>query len=83
MKIALAINVAMLAAAAIGGVLTGSLALLAEAGHVLSDVGAIVLALLALLGWSLARLGRQSVPDSAPRRPRPAARPVVVEGSPS
>jgi cobalt-zinc-cadmium efflux system protein len=47
MKIALAINVAMLAAAAIGGVLTGSLALLAEAGHVLSDVGAIVLALLA------------------------------------
>ena len=47
MTIALAINVAMLAAAAIGGVLTGSLALLAEAGHVLSDVGAIVLALLA------------------------------------
>ena len=37
----------MLAAAAIGGVLTGSLALLAEAGHVLSDVGAIGLALLA------------------------------------
>ena len=47
MKIALAINVAMLVAAAVGGVLTGSLALLAEAGHVLSDVGAIVLALLA------------------------------------
>jgi cobalt-zinc-cadmium efflux system protein len=47
MRIALAINVAMLAAAAVGGVLTGSLALLAEAGHVLSDVGAIVLALLA------------------------------------
>ena len=47
MKIALAINLAMLAAAAVGGVLTGSLALLAEAGHVLSDVGAIVLALLA------------------------------------
>ena len=37
----------MLAAAAVGGVLTGSLALLADAGHVLSDVGAIVLALLA------------------------------------
>lgn len=47
MVIALAINAAMLAAAAIGGVLTGSLALLADAGHVLSDVGAIVLALLA------------------------------------
>ena len=35
MKIALAINVAMLAAAAIGGVLAGSLALLAEAGRAL------------------------------------------------
>jgi cobalt-zinc-cadmium efflux system protein len=47
MMIALAINLAMLAAAAVGGVLTGSLALLADAGHVLSDVGAILLALLA------------------------------------
>jgi cobalt-zinc-cadmium efflux system protein len=47
MAIALAINVAMLSAAAVGGLLTGSLALLADAGHVLSDVGAIVLALLA------------------------------------
>ncbi len=47
MAIALAINAAMLVAAAVGGVLTGSLALLADAGHVLSDVGAIVLALLA------------------------------------
>jgi cobalt-zinc-cadmium efflux system protein len=47
MKIALAINLAMLAAAAVGGVLTGSLALLADAGHVLSDVGAILLALFA------------------------------------
>jgi cobalt-zinc-cadmium efflux system protein len=49
MLIALAINVAMLAAAAIGGVVTGSLALLADAGHVLSDIGAIGLALLAAL----------------------------------
>jgi cobalt-zinc-cadmium efflux system protein len=47
MTIALAINLAMLVAEAFGGVLTGSLALLADAGHVLSDVGAIVLALLA------------------------------------
>ncbi len=49
MLIALAINVAMLAAAAIGGLVTGSLALLADAGHVLSDIGAIGLALLAAL----------------------------------
>jgi cobalt-zinc-cadmium efflux system protein len=45
--IALAINVAMLVAEAIGGLITGSLALLADAGHVLSDVGAIGLGLLA------------------------------------
>lgn len=47
MWIALAINGAMLVAEAIGGVLTGSLAVLADAGHVLSDVGSIVLALFA------------------------------------
>ena len=42
MRVALAINVALLAAEAIGGVLTGSLAVLADAGHLLSDVGSIV-----------------------------------------
>jgi cobalt-zinc-cadmium efflux system protein len=47
MVAALAINVGLLGAEAIGGLLTGSLALLADAGHLLSDVGAIGLALLA------------------------------------
>ena len=47
MWIALAINVAMLVAEAVGGVLTGSLAVLADAGHLLSDVGSIGLALFA------------------------------------
>jgi cobalt-zinc-cadmium efflux system protein len=47
MWVALAINVAMLVAAIVGGVLTGSLALLAEGGHVLSDVGAIAIGLAA------------------------------------
>lgn len=47
MWVALAINGAMLVAEAVGGVLTGSLAVLADAGHVLSDVGAIGLALFA------------------------------------
>jgi cobalt-zinc-cadmium efflux system protein len=47
MWIALAINAAMLVAAVVGGMLTGSLALLADAGHVLSDVGAIGLGLFA------------------------------------
>jgi cobalt-zinc-cadmium efflux system protein len=47
MWIALAINVALLAIEAVGGVLTGSLAVLADAGHLLSDAGSIVLALLA------------------------------------
>jgi len=53
MHAALAINLAMLAAAIAGGLLFDSLALLADAGHVLTDVGAIVLALLA--GWMAAR----------------------------
>jgi cobalt-zinc-cadmium efflux system protein len=44
---ALAINAAMLAVEAVGGILTGSLAVLADAGHLLSDVGAIALALTA------------------------------------
>lgn len=47
MWIALGINAAMLVAEAAGGVLTGSLAVLADAGHLLSDVGAIGLALFA------------------------------------
>ena len=47
MWIALAINVGMLVAEAVGGFITGSLALLADAGHLLSDVGAIALALTA------------------------------------
>ncbi len=47
MSIALAINAAMLAVEAVGGILTGSLAVLADAGHLLSDVGSIALALAA------------------------------------
>jgi cobalt-zinc-cadmium efflux system protein len=45
--IALAINAGLLVATVLGGVLTGSLALLADAGHLVSDVGAIALGLLA------------------------------------
>ena len=47
MRIALAINLAMLVVGIAGGIITGSLAVLADAGHVLSDVGAIALALVA------------------------------------
>jgi cobalt-zinc-cadmium efflux system protein len=47
MWVALAINVAMVAVEAVGGLLTGSLAVLADAGHLLSDAGAVGLALLA------------------------------------
>jgi cobalt-zinc-cadmium efflux system protein len=47
MATALAINVAILAATVAGGAITGSLALLADAGHVLSDVGAIAIGLAA------------------------------------
>ena len=41
------INVVLLLAEAVGGIVTGSLAVLADAGHLLSDVGSIVLALIA------------------------------------
>jgi cobalt-zinc-cadmium efflux system protein len=47
MRLALGINLGLLAATVVGGVLTDSLALLADAGHLLSDVGAIGIGLLA------------------------------------
>jgi cobalt-zinc-cadmium efflux system protein len=47
MGTALAINVLLLAAGVVGAVVFGSVALLADAGHVLSDVGAIGLGILA------------------------------------
>ncbi len=58
--IALAINGAMLVAGVLGGILTGSLALLADAGHVLSDVGSIVLALIAARLALLPAAGRRT-----------------------
>jgi cobalt-zinc-cadmium efflux system protein len=48
MLVAAAINAALIATAVVGGILTGSLALLADAGHVLSDLGAIGLGLVAV-----------------------------------
>jgi cobalt-zinc-cadmium efflux system protein len=53
MWIVLAINLLMLVAGVIGGVIFDSLALLADAGHVLADVGAIGLALFA--AWLASR----------------------------
>jgi cobalt-zinc-cadmium efflux system protein len=47
MGVALAINLTLLGAQVAGGIVFGSLALLADAGHLLSDVGSIALGLLA------------------------------------
>jgi cobalt-zinc-cadmium efflux system protein len=47
MLVALGLNLAMLVAELVGGIITGSLALLADAAHLLSDVGAIMIGLLA------------------------------------
>ena len=47
MLAALAINAVLVVGTFVGALLTGSLALLADAGHVLSDVAAIILGLLA------------------------------------
>jgi cobalt-zinc-cadmium efflux system protein len=60
MWIALAINAGLLFAEAVGGVLTGSLAVLADAGHLLSDVGSILLALIAVRLASLPAVGRRT-----------------------
>jgi cobalt-zinc-cadmium efflux system protein len=60
MWVALAINVVLLLAEAIGGILTGSLAVLADAGHLLSDVGSIVLALIAARLASLPAAGNRT-----------------------
>jgi cobalt-zinc-cadmium efflux system protein len=58
--VALAINVCLFGAEAIGGILTGSLAVLADAGHLLSDVGSIVLALIAARLATLPAAGRRT-----------------------
>ena len=60
MWIALAINVVLLLAEVVGGLLTGSLAVLADAGHLLSDVGSIVLALIAARLAALPASGRRT-----------------------
>jgi cobalt-zinc-cadmium efflux system protein len=58
--IALGLNLAMFAVEAIGGLLTGSLAVLADAGHLLSDVGSLVLALIASRLASMPAAGQRT-----------------------
>ncbi len=60
MWVALAINAGLLVVEAVGGILTGSLAVLADAGHLLSDVGSIVLALIAARLASLPAGGQRT-----------------------
>jgi cobalt-zinc-cadmium efflux system protein len=60
MAIALGINVVLLAAGAIGAIVFDSVALLADAGHVLSDVGAIALGLLAAVMATRPARGRRT-----------------------
>lgn len=60
MWIALGINGVLLLAEVVGGIVTGSLALLADAGHLLSDVGSIVLALIAARLALLPAAGRRT-----------------------
>lgn len=57
---ALGINVGLLVAEAIGGIVTGSLAVLADAGHLVSDAGAIVLALIAARLAAMPAAGRRT-----------------------
>jgi len=79
MWIAFGINAGMLAVEAIGGILTGSLAVLADAGHLLSDAGSIALAL-----FAAAPATPRAEPDPSTRagrfRPRPGGRAVGILG---
>src|SRR3954454_14328829 len=68
MTAALGINVVLLVAGVVGALVFGSVGLLADAGHVLSDVGAIALGLLA--------------PVMAGRPPPPAPSPLVLLPTP-
>ena len=69
MWIALGINVVLLLAEIVGGLVTGSLAVLADAGHLLSDVGSIALA--------------PRSPSSSPATsPRPVASPRISPSTP-
>ena len=56
MAVALVVNLAMLAAAVVGWLVFDSVALLADAGHVLSDIGAIGLGMAA--AWAATRPAR-------------------------
>jgi cobalt-zinc-cadmium efflux system protein len=60
MWVALAINLALFAIEVVGGILAGSLAVLADAGHLLSDVASIVLALIAARLATLPAAGRRT-----------------------
>jgi cobalt-zinc-cadmium efflux system protein len=60
MAYALAINVLLLVAGVVGAVAFGSVALLADAGHVLSDVGAIALGLVAAVMATRPARGRRT-----------------------
>src|SRR5204862_342452 len=60
MYVALGINVGLFAIEVVGGILAGSLAVLADAGHLLSDVASIVLALIAGRLASLPASGRRT-----------------------
>lgn len=57
---ALALNVGLVVVEVVGGILTGSLAVLADAGHLVSDVGSIVLALIAARLATLPAAGRRT-----------------------
>jgi cobalt-zinc-cadmium efflux system protein len=56
LTVALALTLAIFAAEVLGGIAGGSLALLADAGHMLTDAASLVLALLA--GWMAGRPAR-------------------------
>ena len=64
MWVALGVNAVLLVAGVFGAIAFDSVALLADAGHVLSDVGAIAIGLFALALWQIVQAFLERNPDT-------------------
>ena len=67
MRLALALTALFLVAEVVGGVLSNSLALLADAGHMLTDVAALALSLFVAWSFDSRLLPRRAMAISAGR----------------
>ena len=76
--VVLVITCAVLIAEVVGGLIAGSLALLADAGHMLTDSTGLILALIAASLATRAATAKRTFDCSAPRCWRPSAMPCSL-----